>query len=185
MLKDIRGSSMLKQTSRFVLEVLPYLLSDCGGRCARVPLFTGARNDGGSHAKRPRSRIGPTGPCRVCARSDVVGPVRQSGRRSGGISLRREIRCGVRGPISHKNRGFLPCHAIGEGFPRLLKNLQPACLRSRAKGCPLTRPTMSSLPIKSLSDFTIGNSEDLFLPTIQRSTRGDQKLPNQLSRDDH
>ena len=27
MLKDIRGSSMLKQTSRFVLEVLPYLLS--------------------------------------------------------------------------------------------------------------------------------------------------------------
>ena len=27
MLRDIRGSSMLKQTSRFVLEVLPYLLS--------------------------------------------------------------------------------------------------------------------------------------------------------------
>jgi hypothetical protein len=27
MLKDIRGSSMLKRTSRFVLEVLPYLLS--------------------------------------------------------------------------------------------------------------------------------------------------------------
>jgi hypothetical protein len=27
MLKDIRGSSMLKQTSRFVLEVLPYVLS--------------------------------------------------------------------------------------------------------------------------------------------------------------
>lgn len=27
MLKDIRGSSMLERTSRFVLEVLPYLLS--------------------------------------------------------------------------------------------------------------------------------------------------------------
>jgi hypothetical protein len=27
MLRDIRGSSMLKRTSRFVLEVLPYLLS--------------------------------------------------------------------------------------------------------------------------------------------------------------
>jgi len=27
MLMDIRGSSMLKRTSRFVLEVLPYLLS--------------------------------------------------------------------------------------------------------------------------------------------------------------
>jgi hypothetical protein len=27
MLRDIRGSSMLQRTSRFVLEVLPYLLS--------------------------------------------------------------------------------------------------------------------------------------------------------------
>jgi hypothetical protein len=27
MLREIRGSSMLKRTSRFVLEVLPYLLS--------------------------------------------------------------------------------------------------------------------------------------------------------------
>lgn len=27
MVKDIRGSSMLERTSRFVLEVLPYLLS--------------------------------------------------------------------------------------------------------------------------------------------------------------
>ncbi len=30
--------------------------ADCGGRGARVSRFTGLRNEGGGHAKRPRSR---------------------------------------------------------------------------------------------------------------------------------
>jgi hypothetical protein len=47
----------------------------------------------------------------------------------------------------------------GEGFPRPLNNMQPACLRSKAKGCSLTRPTMSSRSIQIFSDSTTGNGE--------------------------
>ena len=38
---------MLERTSRFVLEVLPYVAigADCGVRGARVSLFTGSRDD--------------------------------------------------------------------------------------------------------------------------------------------
>ena len=71
---------MLKLTSRFVLEVLPYLLSTLIA-AVLVPgilyslitialprglLFTGSRNGGDSHAKhlrswRERSRLDPSG----------------------------------------------------------------------------------------------------------------------------
>jgi hypothetical protein len=64
-------------------------------------------------------------------------------------------------PTGPKNRGGLPCHAIGEGFPRLLKSSLPACLRSRAKGRSLTRLTMSWRPIRNLSDTVTGKSEHL------------------------
>jgi len=64
-------------------------------------------------------------------------------------------------PTAPKNRGGLPCHAIGEGFPRLLKSSLPACLRSRAKGRSLTRLTMSWRPIRNLSDTVTGKSEHL------------------------
>jgi hypothetical protein len=55
---------MLERTSRFVLEVLPYVLSALiaavvvpGFLYSQVhATFTGSRNEGGGHAKRRRSR---------------------------------------------------------------------------------------------------------------------------------
>ena len=38
---------------------------------------------------------------------------------------------------------------------RAIQNSQPACIRSRAKECSLTRLTMSEQPMKRSSDFTI------------------------------
>jgi len=45
---------MVERTSRFVLEVLPYVLSAL--RRAWIPLFAGAGNEGGGRGKRRWSR---------------------------------------------------------------------------------------------------------------------------------
>jgi hypothetical protein len=55
MLKDIRGSSMLKRTSRFVLEVLPYLLSALIAAVV-VPGFLY------SQARETKAAVAPNGP---------------------------------------------------------------------------------------------------------------------------
>ena len=55
MLKDIRGSSMLKRTSRFVLEVLPYLLSTLIGAVVVPGLLY-------SQAHEPNAAVTPNVP---------------------------------------------------------------------------------------------------------------------------
>jgi hypothetical protein len=55
MQRDIRGSSMLKRTSRFVLEVLPYLLSALIAAVI-VPGFLY------SQARETKAGVAPNGP---------------------------------------------------------------------------------------------------------------------------
>ena len=77
MLTDIRGSSMLKRTSWFVLEVLPYLLSALIAAVV-VPGFLYSQAHETKAAVTPNvpglEMIAP-GPCHVSAR------LRQNGRR--------------------------------------------------------------------------------------------------------
>ena len=96
---------MLKLTSRFILEVLPYLISALvaalvvpairlftdHGHAARGLLLRGSRNGRDGHATplRPRrecSRSDPPGLCGVCIKPDVAW-ARQSGERRSRKSL--------------------------------------------------------------------------------------------------
>ena len=78
MRNDDRRSSMLERTSRFVLEVLPYLLSALIAAVV-LPGFLYSQFQGTKATLMPNvsggSRNGPPRPYRARSRSAVIGPV--------------------------------------------------------------------------------------------------------------
>ena len=139
---------MLKLVSRFVLEVLPYVLSALIAAVVvpELSLFAALRKGSGWHANpswwrdQPR-RTGPTRPCRIWGAPDAPGQKRQPhtcqltrGRRSS-------------------------CHGIGKRFRRPFNSSLPADTRSRVRECFLTTLTMFSRPIKKSNVSTSGQQQ--------------------------
>ena len=137
---------MLKLMSRFVLEVLPYLLSALIAAIV-VPGFLNSQFHGTrperrrsrhrEHGERPR--IGAPRPCGLCAKARVIGPV-----------LKRST-----APVTGKI-GDPHVAPLAYGYPSLFRNLQLASFRPGVKVCFLTRSTMSWRPMKKLSVSTSG-----------------------------